>query len=79
MSLFNFFRINILLLAIISITFVLPIGVAAYHQEFQVIPSFFIPGIVCIGGALIFLQRHSSLIYSNAAKPSGSSSEDNSP
>ncbi len=55
MSLFNFFRINILLLAIISITFVLPIGVAAYHQEFQVIPSFFIPGVICIGAALIFL------------------------
>ena len=55
MSVFNFFRITALLLAIISITFVLPIGVAAYHQEYQVIPSFFIPGIMCIGTALIFL------------------------
>ena len=55
MNLFNFFRINILLLAIISITFVLPIGVAIYFQEYQVIPSFLIPGIVCIVLAIIFL------------------------
>lgn len=55
MSLFNFFRINILLLAIISITFVLPIGVAMYYQEYQVIPSFFVPGIICIGLAAITL------------------------
>lgn len=55
MSVFNFFRITALLLAIISITFVLPIGVAAYHQEYQVVPSFFIPGIICIAVATIFL------------------------
>lgn len=55
MNLFNFFRINILLLAIISITFALPIGVAIYFQEYQIIPSFFIPGITCIALAIIVL------------------------
>lgn len=55
MNLFNFFRINILLLAIISITFALPIGVAIYFQEYQIISSFFIPGITCIALAIIVL------------------------
>ena len=55
MNIFNFFRINILLLAIISITFALPIGVAIYFQEYQIIPSFFIPGIICIALAIIVL------------------------
>ena len=55
MNFFNFFRINILLLAIISITFLLPIGVAVYYQEYAVIPSFFIPGIICIALAVIVL------------------------
>ena len=55
MNIFNFFRINILLLAIISITFALPIGVAIYFQEYQTIPSFFIPGIICIALAIIVL------------------------
>ena len=44
-----------MLLAIISITFLLPIGVAVYYQEYAVIPSFFIPGIICIALAVITL------------------------
>ena len=55
MNFFNFFRINILLLAIISITFALPIGVAVYFQEYEVVSSFLIPGIICIALALIVL------------------------
>ena len=55
MNFFNFFRINILLLAIISITFALPIGVAVYYQEYEVLPSFLIPGIICIALAVIVL------------------------
>ena len=42
-------------MAIISITFLLPIGVAVYYQEYAVIPSFFIPGIICIALAVIVL------------------------
>lgn len=64
MGFFNFFRINILLLAIISITLALPIGIAIYYQEYQVIPSFFIPGIICVGLAVttVLLGREKKIV-----------------
>lgn len=48
MNLLVFFRILFLLFAIISVTFVLPIGTAVYYQELSIIPAFVIPGVVCI-------------------------------
>ena len=48
MALFNFLRINFLLLAIISISFLMPIGVALYYNELDVVPAFVIPAIFCI-------------------------------
>lgn len=53
MSAFVFFRILFLLLAIISMTFILPIGVAVLYQEFTVIPAFVIPGAICIAVAIV--------------------------
>ena len=43
-----------LLLAIISVTFILPIGTAAYYGETEVIPAFAFPGAVCIAAAAVF-------------------------
>ena len=54
MSILTFCRINLLLLAIISSTFILPVGTAAYYQEFSVIPAFAIPGLICIAAEIFF-------------------------
>ena len=59
MSILTFCRINLLLLAIISSTFILPVGTAAYYQEFSVIPAFAIPGLICIAAAIfVFALGH---------------------
>ena len=55
MTVFIFLRILFILLGIISITFLLPIGVAIFYQEFYVIPAFALPGVICIVLATIFL------------------------
>lgn len=53
MTVFSFFKINFFLLAIISISFLLPITVALYYGEFEVIHAFALPGVFCVIVAFI--------------------------
>lgn len=53
MTVFSFFKINFFLLAIISISFLLPIAVALYYGEFEVIHAFALPGVFCVIVAFI--------------------------
>ena len=48
MTVFSFFKINFFLLAIISISVLLPIAVALYYGEFEVIHAFALPGVFCV-------------------------------
>lgn len=47
-------RLITIILSIISITMVIPVGVALYYGEFHVISGFAIPGIICIFFAILF-------------------------
>ncbi len=56
MSVYSFFRILFLLLAIIACTFIIPITAAFFLGEYEVIPSFAVPLIVVCAVAAVFFR-----------------------
>ncbi len=63
MKLFLYFRIIFMILAIIAVSFIIPIGTALYTKEFHTVSAFVIPMIaVCTAaGVLFIINRHKKL------------------